>query len=158
MKTIFIHFNDLCKYSSVSVMSWKTQDSKFGAEFAQLLDYFSLVYLLVWQKMKQLFWKWKLDFIYRLMTYGARSLSLLSDPVVICLPLSNYSLVNTDKEAWKTWATVLPPSALRTSGQQRTLSELRRSDRNLNQCRMNLCTWTWKCKKNPHLSGLYRRV
>lgn len=32
----------------------------------------------------------------------AFSLSLLSDPVAIYLPVSDYSLVNTEKEEWKT--------------------------------------------------------
>lgn len=103
----------LCVYFTVTVLSCKSQDSKFSPECAQLfLSHCSFVLLLSicysdskpnsGSENENGFYVWSNNL------NGFLSLSSLSfsaslwEPVAIYLLVSNYSLVNTEKGAWKT--------------------------------------------------------
>lgn len=105
-----IHLFCLFISFTVSVLSCKSQDSKFSTECAQLFSsqcWFVLPLSICYSDSKPNsssenengFYVWSNNL------NGFLSLSLcapLWEPMAIYLPVSNYSLVNTEKEAWKT--------------------------------------------------------
>lgn len=106
---IFISFDYLFICFTVSVLAWKSQDSKFSAECAQL--FLSQCWLVLplsicysdskpnsGSENENGFYVWSNN----LNGFLFLSLSPLSEPGAVYRPVSNYSLVNTETEAWKT--------------------------------------------------------